>query len=212
MLTNTIIEICSTRLTTALRLQHPSKHQLEKVIERYFFGLNSSAAISNVTARCDTCNSLKLIPTEILEQSSSLSPTKPGGQFAADVLRRAKQRIFVARDTFSSFTTALLISDGKASSLRSALISSTSFLRNRTCVIRVDNTPGFLPLKDDKILRHQGIILDFGRVKNPNKNSVIEAIQEFDMIRMVTASPMISLILLSAPQNVRIRNRGLYLS
>ena len=58
----------------------------------------------------------------------------------------------------------------------------TSLLRNNPSIIHVDNAPGFLSLKQDKSLKHTGITLEYGRIKNVNKNSVIDkAIQELEL-------------------------------
>ena len=43
------------------------------------------------------------------------------------------------------------------------------------CSVRVDTAPGFNALKNDKFLHSVGISLDFGRVKNKNKNSNISS-------------------------------------
>ena len=133
------------------------------------------------TDGCELCNSIRKIPKEFLEQTSSSLPTGPGQLFSADVVRRKLQKIFLARGGFSSFTTGTLIPDEIANSLRSGLMSTTSFLRQPSCSVKVDGATGFLSLKDDPILKEQGISLEFGRVKNPNKNPIIDkGIQEFE--------------------------------
>ena len=170
-------------LISAMHLQfgHPSCHQLNQVFDRYFYSIGSASSIKDVTNNCDMCNSLKRIPNELREQNSSPSPTSPGQRFSADIIRRCKQKIFATRDVFSSFTTATLVQDETASSLRSALLSTTSLLRQSECFVRVDGATGFVALKDDNVLKEQGIALDYGRVKNPNKNPVIDkGIQELE--------------------------------
>jgi len=108
-------------------------------------------------------------------------PTGPGQNFSADIIRRCKQKIFTTRDVFSSFTTATLVQDESAPSMRSALLSTTSLLRQSACIVRVDGATGFVALKDDSSLKEQGITIDYGRVKNPNKNPVIDkGIQELE--------------------------------
>ena len=105
-------------LITALHIcvQHPTKHQLSSLFQRYFYGLCIDIVISEVTNNCHQCNSLKNLTREVFEQSSSKSPECLGKQFAADI-RRCKQKIFVTRDIFSSFSTATLIPDGTANTL-----------------------------------------------------------------------------------------------
>ena len=170
-------------LISALHLQfgHPTHYQLNQVFDRYFYAIGSASTIKDMTDNCDMCNSLKKIPNELREQNSSPSSTAPGQQFSADIIRRCKQKIFTTRDVFSSFTTAALVQDETASSLRSALLSTTSLLRQSECSVRVDGATGFVALKDDILLKEQGIALDYGRVKNPNKNPVIDkGIQELE--------------------------------
>ena len=49
------------------------------------------------------------------------------------------------------------------------------------CIIKVDTVPGFVALKNDKVLHSLDIKLDFGRVKNKNHNRTIDkAIQEVE--------------------------------
>ena len=141
-------------LITALHLHfnHASKHQLSQVFGRYFYGINSDTIIQSIVNSCSHCNSLAQLPKEIFVQTSGPSPTTPGQQFAADVIRRNQQKIFVIRDVFSSFTSAALIPDETADTLRSSLIAQSTFLRKDQSTIRVDYAPGFQSLKNDRIL------------------------------------------------------------
>ena len=124
---------------------------------------------------------MKKLPREVFEQSISKSPEYPGQQFAADVIRRCKQKLFVTRDIFSSFSTATLIPDETANNLHDNLIINTTPIRNNNSTIRIDNAPGFTALKNDKILQSHGIYLDFGDIKNINIYHVAEkGIQEIE--------------------------------
>ena len=204
-------------LITALHLyfKHPTAHQLGKVFNRYFYGLNSKDIVSIVTSACNHCNSLKRIPDEIFEQTSSPSPSSQGEQFSVDVVRRNKQMIVFACDILSSYTTSTFVPDEKANSLRSAILNTTGFLRKRNCIVRVDNAPGFLPLKDDYQLKSCGISLDYGNPKNCNKNPVIDkGIQEFEseILRYEESNKTLTpdtLRIITDQLNQRIRNRGL---
>ena len=81
--------------------------------------------------------------------------------------------------------------------------------------MRIDNAPGFLPLKGDTILFSHGITLDFGRVKNVNKNPVAERTNqelECELLRIDPSGAAVSLRTLQQALknlNTRIRNRGL---
>ena len=176
--------------------------------------VNSKDIVSIVTSVCNHCNSLKRIPDEIFEQTSSPSPSSQGEQFSVDVVRRNKQMIVVARDILS-YTTSTFVPDEKANSLRSAILNTTGFLRKRNCIVRVDNAPGFLPLKDDYQLKSCGISLDYGNPKNCNKNPDIDkGIQEFESEILLyeesnkTLTPD-TLQIITDQLNQRIRNRGL---
>ena len=80
-----------------------------------------------------------------------------------------------------SYTTAMMVSDEKADTLRPALIITTSLLKTSSCSVRVDTAPGFLALRDDDVLNSSGITLDFGRIKNKDSNSVVDkGIQELE--------------------------------
>ena len=204
-------------LLTALHLHfdHLTRNQLSQLFNRYFYGICSDAAIKSIVDNCAQCNSLKHFPKEIFQQSSSPTPTGPGQQFACDVICRSLQKICVVRDVHSSFTSATIIPDETAVSLRSALLTNTSLLRTPSSIIRVDNAPGFQNLKSDQILSSNGITLEFGRVKNPNRNPVAEkANQELEdeLLRLDPTGAAVTVLTLEKAVialNTKIRNRGL---
>ena len=81
--------------------------------------------------------------------------------------------------------------------------------------VRVDPAPGFCALATDPILLSHVIILEIGRVKNPNKNPVAErAIEELGL-ELLNLSPEggpvsdVTLALATANTNSRIRRDGL---
>ena len=174
-----------------IQLNHPTKHQLQKLFNRHFYGLNSNAVISNVTHSCHLCESLKKIPKEVLQQSSTPSPEQPGTLYHADVVRRKTQKIFVARDAHSSFTTASLIANEKHDTLRTAIIENTS------------------------LFREKNIQLTYGHVKNTNKTAVIDkGIQEVELalLKLDPSGSPVSNETLQAAVNIvnhKVRNRGL---
>ena len=155
---------------------------------------------------------------ELHAQSSTLPPSSPLYEYAADVMRRCKQYILVLRDTFSSFTSASLMPNEQHGSLRSFLIIMISALRpnpQSNAMVRVDNAPGFIPLKDDPTLSSHNIALDFGRTHNKNKNPVIDkGIRELgsEILRIQPEGGAISeaqLAVIINQLNSRIRGRGL---
>ena len=116
-------------IITALhyRFKHASKHQLKKIFNHFFFGIKSDSIINDIVEHCALCNSMKVIITEIFEQSSSVSPSIPGQIFFADILRHKAQKICFVCDVHSTFTTASIINDETADTLRVALLINSTF-------------------------------------------------------------------------------------
>ena len=86
-------------LVTALhiKLNHPSKHQLQLVMRRHFFALDLNKAIDRVSDSCHTCASLKTFPNTLVKQSSENSTETVGVSFAADVLKHNRQLVLLLR-------------------------------------------------------------------------------------------------------------------
>ena len=200
-----------------LRLHHPVKSQLSKVFNRYFYALDSERYIQSVTSSCSQCAAVARLPKEVVEFSTSQDPpTSPGSHFACDVLCRAKQKILVLRDCFSSYTKAKIIPREDKSTIRDSLIELTADIKVTCCVvIRVDGSSSMQSLVGDDLLARHGLLLEVGRLKNINKNPVGEkAIQELEAeIRkeLPEGGPITTSVLAVMCQvlNSRIRNRGL---
>jgi hypothetical protein len=187
------------------------------VFHRYFYALDTDQYIQTVTSNCPQCAALATLPQEVTKFStSSAPPTGPGISFACDVMRRAKQKVLVLRDYFSSYTKAILISSEDKAVLRDALVEISADIKISSGVtIRVDGAPAFQALVDDPTLTRHGLSLVIGRLKNINKNPVGEkAVQELEA-EMKKAFPEggpispSSLAVVVATLNSRIRNRGL---
>ena len=79
----------------------------------------------------------------------------------------------------------------------------------------MDNAPGFITLKDDHVLKANGISLDLGNVKNINKNPVAERCNqelEKELLKIdPSGSPVTPLVLSTATDvlNSRTRHQGL---
>ena len=134
---------------------------------------------------------------------------------AADVICRAGQKILVARDTLTAYTTATFIPGETASDYRDGIIICTLPMKSQLSSLRVDCAPGLKPLKEDKTLQSHGIFLDFGRVKNANKNPVAEKANqelELEILKIDPSGKAISAASLTKAVhvlNTRIRNSGL---
>lgn len=201
-----------------LRFQHPTTSQLLQIFKRSYFCLRAQALATNTTANCSLCQSLKTVPKELHSQSTVDYPETPCRSFAADIIRRFRQKIYALRDTFSSFTLAFLVHDETHATLRASLITSISTIRSspQTCVVvRADNAPGFIALKDDPVLTKVNISIDLGRIHNKDKNPVIDkGISELisEILRLKPEGGQVDEIDLSlavSQLNSRIRGRGL---
>ena len=201
-----------------LRLSHPTEHQLIQVFQRSFFALKLPHFAKVTIQNCDLCQSLLALPKELHVQSSVDLPVTPCLSFAADIIRRFRQKIYVLRETFSSFTFAELIRSEDSPTLRESLSRSVSFIRpspQAKVIVRVDNASGFVALKDDIALSRLNIGLDYGRRHNKNKNPVIDkGIRELisELLRINPEGGQTNPIELAHAVNQlnsRIRGRGL---
>ena len=207
-------------LVTSLHLQlgHPLPTQLTNVFNRQYFSLNVADCVGQVSSNCAQYRALVSVPKELHEQTSTVQVTTPVTSFAADVMRRYRQKIFVMRDTFSSFTITCLVPDETHDSLRSAIVQAVSSVRPNTqtlVTVRADNAPGLAALKGDLVLKQYSIIIDYGRVFNKNKNPVVDkAIQELghEMLRYSSTGGPFSnseLAYITNVLNSRLRHHGL---
>ena len=115
--------------------------------------------------------SLLKLPQTLIDQSTTHLPDAIGVTFAADVIKRNRQLIFVIRETVSSYTSMCVVE----SALRNCIVRLCVEFRSLDgppAVIRVDPAPGFIALVDDPTLQRLGICLEVGRIKNTNKNPV----------------------------------------
>ena len=174
-------------------------------------------SIDKVTAGCQQCAARSTVPSIIHLQSSCDPPKALGFFFAVDVIKRNRQPILVLRETVTSFTTSCLIEDERHDTLRDALIRLCIDLRpldGPIAVIRTDPAPGFKSLVDDELLRRHRMSIELGRIKNPNKNPVVEkAIRELsdELLRQYPMGGAISPLTLSVATsclNSCIRSRG----
>ena len=69
---------------------------------------------------------LPLCQKEVEEFSCSDPIFKPGVAFASDILCRARQKIYVLRDCYSSFTVTKIIPNEQNDSLRDSITETTS--------------------------------------------------------------------------------------
>ncbi|XP_066029493.1 uncharacterized protein [Pocillopora verrucosa] len=207
-------------LLTALHIQlsHPSCHQLKMVAKRYLFALDLDKAVSRVSDGCHSCAAIQRSPTARIDQSTSPPPDTVGQSFAADVIKRSRQLIFVLRETVTSYTSSLFLENERHQTLRDAIIKLCMEMRpmdGPPAVIRTDPAPGFKALVNDSLLQKHRITIELGHAKNPNKNPVAErAVQELEneLLRQEPLGSSVSPLTLAVATSAlssRIHSRGL---
>ena len=201
-----------------IRLDHPSCHQMKSIVNRYFYALDMDKAIESVTKSCHQCASLAKTPKCKEEQSSADPPETIGSCFAADIMKRERQLVFVLRECVTSYTFTKLIETERHQELRDTIIqllAEVHPLDGPYAVVRTDSAPGFKSIINDELLTRNRISLEIGNTKNINKNPVAEkAIQELEdeILRSNSSNTILTpltLSLVTARLNTRIRNRGL---
>ena len=124
-----------------LKLNHPSSFQLMRVFNRFFFTLNLDKAVKRISDSCHQCSSLREVPKAMKKESSDDPPSHISQKFAADVIKRNSQLILVLRESVSSYTQSVLISNETADELSSGLLRLSNIMRPSSLspmTIRVD--------------------------------------------------------------------------
>ena len=130
------------------------------------------------------------------------------------IMRRAGQFVFVLRDSFSSYTVSRILPNERSDTVRGAIIECIAELKSPTgCILRGDGAMSCLA--SEKELLSHNIVIEVGRLKNPNKNPQAEkAIQELER-EIKTSHPdsqpisPASLAIITSRLNSSVRNRGL---
>jgi hypothetical protein len=78
-----------------LTLDHPSCHQMKSVVHRFFYALDMDKSIESITSGCHRCVSLRKVPHVVQEQSTCDPPEAIGNLFAADVIKRERQFLYL---------------------------------------------------------------------------------------------------------------------
>ena len=155
---------------------HPTRDQLQKVVNTRFYILDIKNRCKKVTESCNLCVSLETIPKEIHDFKSNPVPDHPGQSFTMDVLKEAGKLVLAAVCNFSGYLSTSIIPSEKEADLRNGIISTvTPFMSSSLSRIRVDRAPGFNKLAKDKAaLAELGIDLEQGEVKNKNACAIID--------------------------------------
>lgn len=199
-----------------IKYKHPLRSQMKQLFNKYFYGIGVSQLIEDMYNSCQFCNSLKKLPQESQYTASNLVE-RPGSYFVIDVMRRAKQKILVVRDQFSSFTSAKFIPDETHETLFDAIIELINPIRSsKEVTLRADNATAFQHLanKPSQTLKDLKIKVELGRDFNKNAVATVDkGIQELqseiiriqpEEIPITTAQLSQSLMML----NNRLRRNG----
>ena len=203
-----------------LKLEHPTTHQLRKVINRYFYAINLESILPKVYDTCHQCQSIKDIPTALISQSTEDPPNSVGERFAADIIKRHKQMFLIMRECTTSYTLAQFLHSETAEEVSATIMQLSNLMRPSSLLpiyIRVDPSTSHQSLfkSKDSILKAQNIHLVLGRTLNVNKNPVIdkacrELIREILLLHPA-GGPLTSSQLSQAIANLnsRLRSSGL---
>ena len=149
---------------------HPSKQQLSQLVSRHFYCPGFQDIINSISDNCHQCNSLKILPKILLQESSQ--PLQCfRSSLAVDVMERQSQKILIMVEQ---------LSDQTAPTLMDTMISmAASFTPLTGTTIRSDNAPAFVSISNEATYPQSSFAklnlkMDLGRVHNPNKNPLAE--------------------------------------
>ena len=203
-----------------LKMSHPSKLQLTKLVSRHFYMPGYQRVIEEVSNSCETCTAVKKLPKELLSESTG----KIDGfatNFSADVIERHGQQILIVREKLSSFTMTKFITDQKAETIKTALITLIlDLIPSSGTTVQVDCATSWAALENqskqiDSNLQRLNIKIELGRHHNKNKNPVSDnACKEFhkEILRVKpdgTALTDTERAIITSNMNRRIRESGL---
>ena len=196
--------------------KHLSAHQLDKLFNRYYFGIHVKQIIHEVLDNCMLCKANKQIPKTMPEYRSISNPEHPGLIFNADVIKRHGQKILVCTDLFTTFTNAKIIPNEKSATLLESLIECLTPIRSMNPVlIRTDAATGFQSLHNNPSLQKLDIKIETTDPSNKNSIATVDkAIRELEeeIVKVAPHSTSINQTILALALqslNSKIRNRGL---
>ena len=138
-----------------------------------------------VKDNCDICLSVAKLPKAFHEMKPNEMPSHPGSHVNLDILQRAKQKILVCTDMFSTFTTAAFIQAETRDILEQAIVQVITPMRHSPVIsARTDNAPAFKSLHKNvsPTLQENGITVVLGADANKNSNAVVDkVIQELEI-------------------------------
>ena len=164
-----------------LKLGHPTKYQMTKLLSRYFLCPGSSRVIPDVVDSCHTCLSLKPLPETLFSETTSVS-NEFGSRFSADIMVRNGQHILFIVEKLTGFCFAELLESENSSNIGSAILSLIGqFVSQNGCIIRTDGAPYFMKLRSESkesgsAWHKLNISFELGNSLHTNKNPSAENI------------------------------------
>ena len=201
-----------------LKHGHPTKNQMSLLFNKNFYSYGSANQIERLYESCSMCVALKKIPKQLFNYEVTTNATKPGTHFGIDVMKRNKQVIIVARDQFSSYTTADILCNETAEALREGIIRLIMpFKSPGVATVRTDNAKGFQSLaNNDPHLKALEIKVELSDPHNKNGNACIDkGIQELqhEILRIIPHDGLLNstnLAKATSMLNSRIRRDGTF--
>ena len=156
------------------RLDHPKKTQLIKFLSRYFFMTAMPTVVDQVSSSCLRCLSTLRLPKALIPDSTSI-PEGFGRKFTADVLERNNQCLFICKEILSQFTSAVIIPDQTAASMKEAIVQTVApYISLEGAELKLDAASAFQSLEKnqdtDPVLKDLKLKLIIGHPLNVNKN------------------------------------------
>jgi hypothetical protein len=133
------------------RANHPTKHQMQQIVNRYFFTSGLDHQIDQLLSQCTLCTSLKKFQKPQERETEPHPPTQPGTQMNMDIIKRAGQLIMVTMDLFTSYiTTALVPSESRPDIINGIIATTTPIRLASNITVRSDRAPALVSLARDQ--------------------------------------------------------------
>ncbi len=203
-----------------LKFNHPSRHQLTMLMQRYFYSPGFQGVIGLITDNCAQCQSMRSLP-KVLTQFTTTPLGNLGTKFSCDVMLRNTQKFLVTVEDLSGYTWVDEIRDQTADSIRDTLLQQIlPVTPEQGAIVRTDGASSFQTLAAEANTpgtswSKHSIILEVGDKMNVNRNPVAEnKIKELhkEMLRHSPDGGQLSRVQLTEitkSLNARIRSAGL---
>ena len=129
------------------KANHPTKHQMRQIMNRYFFTAGLDHKIDELLSQCSLCTSLKKFPKETARSTTSKPPSFSGTHMNTDIIKRAGQNIMVTMDPFSNYITTTLVNSETKEDLANGIITTTTPIRlSSKIMVWTDRAPALQAL------------------------------------------------------------------